>query len=350
MEFHNTEKFLLLLENKEYKKIKKYKIKKNNNPKISIIAPVYNSEKYLLRFLRSVIDQNFFDIEIIMVDDHSIDNSVGIIEKFKKEEERLLLIKNKNNRGTFVNRNIGVLFSKGKYIILPDPDDTISKNILKLCYKISEKYNFEIIRFNIYVSWIKKLNFYPFLKLLENRQVFQPQLSTYIFYGINELLQIDCCVSNKFYKKEIYTKALSILNKKYLNMYNIFGEDSLMNYILYRIANSYFFLKKIGYYYLKNSESITNNLFSKTELRLKCAFFYLQIILEYSKNIKYEKDMPNFLFTNLMNNLYIKKSLLNIKSEDNIIYFYYLIKKYLECKFINKENKIILGVYKKKYF
>ena len=53
-----------------------------------------------------------------MVDDNSLDNSVKIIEKYKKEDERLILIKNKNNKGTFIARNIGILFSKGKYILI----------------------------------------------------------------------------------------------------------------------------------------------------------------------------------------------------------------------------------------
>ena len=116
--------------------------------------------------------------------------------------------------------------------------------MLKAIYSFGEKYNYEVIRFNFFLTSIKNKVFHRFLKKLENKKVFQPELSTYIFYGFNELLTIDCCLSNKFFRKEVFIKALNYLPIKYLNMYSIYAEDSLMNYIIYRIAKSYFFLKK----------------------------------------------------------------------------------------------------------
>jgi FkbM family methyltransferase len=104
------------------------------------------------------------------------------IQKFLNNGYKI--IKNKRNKGTFVTRNIGVLFSKGKYIILPDPDDCLSKNMLKSFYSIAEKYNYEMIKFNIFYTSNKKLVLERFLKKLENKKVFQPELSTYIFYGL----------------------------------------------------------------------------------------------------------------------------------------------------------------------
>ena len=100
-------------------------------PKVSIISPVYNREKFILRFLRSIQNQKFKDVEIIFVDDCSKDKSVKLIEEYKKKDERIILIKNKKNKGTFICRNEGVLNSRGKYIMLSDPDDILSRNINK---------------------------------------------------------------------------------------------------------------------------------------------------------------------------------------------------------------------------
>lgn len=344
IDYYNIQKLLLLYNNNE-EIIKKYK--RINIPKISIISPIYNSEKYILRFLKSINNQNIFDIEIILVDDCSFDNSVSKVEQYAIEDERIILIKNKRNKGTFVTRNIGVLFSKGKYIILPDPDDCLAKNLLKAIYNIAEKYNYEVIKFNSFWTATKKKLFHPFLKKLENRKVFQPELSTYIYYGFNELLIIDCCLSNKFFRKEAFIKALNYLPKKYINMYNIFGEDSLMNYIILRIAKSFFFLKKIGYYYIKNFESITNNLFDKSELILKCRLLHLNIVYENSKHTKYEKDMSNLVLSNLIQFLSRKQTVKKIKQKDIMQYFFNLINKFIDSKFINKENKYILKNYKK---
>ena len=161
IDYYNIQKLLLLYNNNE-EIIKKYK--RINIPKISIISPIYNSEKYILRFLKSINNQNIFDIEIILVDDCSFDNSVSKVEQYAIEDERIILIKNKRNKGTFVTRNIGVLFSKGKYIILPDPDDCLAKNLLKAIYNIAEKYNYEVIKFNSFWTATKKKTFSSIFK------------------------------------------------------------------------------------------------------------------------------------------------------------------------------------------
>jgi glycosyltransferase involved in cell wall biosynthesis len=281
--------------------LNKYKIgkkfQKSNNPKISVVTPIYNRELFLIRFLRSIQYQNFQDIEIIFVDDYSSDNSIKIIEEKKKDDERIILLKNKKNKGTFVNRNLGALYAKGKYLIIPDPDDIIIHNILSICYKYAEKYNYEIIRFNLQKG--NNIFLYNIIKRLQNKQLSQPEISTSIFYLNNELKMTDLHIYNKLIRTEVYIKALNSLNDHYLNMYMIFNEDQLMNYILHRNTKSSYFLKTIGYYYFTNTISITNNLFKCCKILLKCNFIYLKIIFEYSKNEKYEKDMFN-IYINIL--------------------------------------------------
>ena len=125
------------------------KFKKRDKPKISIISAIYNREKFLSRLLKNLQFQNFIDIEIILVDDYSKDNSINLIKEFLKKDKRIILIRNKKNKGTFIARNIGILYSKGEYIFIPDPDDIISKDILKTSYKMAKKFNYDIFRFNI---------------------------------------------------------------------------------------------------------------------------------------------------------------------------------------------------------
>ena len=123
-----------------------------DKPKISVISPVYNREKYIFRFIRSIQIQNFYNLEMIFIDDNSSNKSVKLINKYMKKDKRIKLIKNRKNRGTFKARNIGALYSKGKYMIIPDPDDILSNNILNVCYNYAEKYKYDIIRFNIYLG------------------------------------------------------------------------------------------------------------------------------------------------------------------------------------------------------
>ena len=85
-------------------------------PKITAFIIIYNAEKTILSSIRSIQNQNMADIELLLVDDYSIDNSLKIIEKCQKEDKRIKLIKNKKNRGALYSRSLGVLNSKGKYI------------------------------------------------------------------------------------------------------------------------------------------------------------------------------------------------------------------------------------------
>ena len=321
---------------KEYKKL--------TIPKISIITPVFNRERYISRFLKSIQNQLFYKLEIILIDDCSIDNSIKIIQKYKKQDKRLLLLKNKKNKGTLISRNIGVLYSKGKYIILPDPDDIINKNIFNICYKYAEKYNYEMIRFNMYTG-NKKILYTEIIKNLEGKAIYQPELSKYLYYGNNELEIIDCYITNKFIKKDLYIRSINYIKDCYLKIYMIFMEDSIINYILYRLSNSFFFVKNIGYYYIKNNFSITNNLSKISFLRIIYIFITLKFIFEYSKNTKYEKDMSNLIFIILYQIFNIEQYLLKyiaiIKEKKLNKFFYDIISLYLNSNFISKENKFI---------
>ena len=107
----------------EEKLINNIKFKKNENPKITAIVPIYNSEKFFKKTIRSIQNQNMLDIEIILVNDASTDNSVKVIEELQKEDPRIKLINNEKNMGILYSRCVGVLEAKGKYIVNLDHDD-----------------------------------------------------------------------------------------------------------------------------------------------------------------------------------------------------------------------------------
>ena len=320
-------------------------LKNKKNPKISIIAPIYNRANFILTFLRSIQNQFFDDIEIILVDDSSTDNSVKLIEKYQKEDERIILLKHKKNKGTLITRNDGILFSKGEYIIIPDPDDILSKDILSICYNVSKESNLEMIRFNILDKRTNKLFLEFYANNLNSRFIYQPELSVYLFYGIGYLEQIDFNLSNKFIKRSAYIRALNSMNEYYLNQYMTNLEDGMMNFILYRTVHSFYFLKKIGYYYIQNSESTTIKPMLNYDNNMKFIFLHLKIVLENTKNNQFEKDMANAFLKRYYNmiedNYYLIKK--------NFKFYIDIINNYLNCEFINKENKQLLNIIKYKY-
>jgi glycosyltransferase involved in cell wall biosynthesis len=92
-------------------------------PLVSIITPLYNSEKYISKTVESVIAQTYQVWELIIVDDCSIDNSVEIVDSFIKKEDRIKLIRLKKNSGTAIARNLGIKKARGDYIAFIDSDD-----------------------------------------------------------------------------------------------------------------------------------------------------------------------------------------------------------------------------------
>lgn len=308
------------------------KFQKEFNPKISIISTVFNQEKYILKFLRSIQNQFFDNIEIILIDDYSKDNSVQIIKTIQKEDKRIIIIQHNENKGTLISRNDGILKAKGEYILIPDCDDILSNDILNKSYILANNYSYDIINFDLYIG-NKKIFMNEIIKNIESKPIYQPELSNYIFYGKGHLEQIDVCLHNKLVKKEIYINSLNSINKYYLNQYMNNWEDNLINYMLFKKANSFYYMKYIGYYYIKNENSITRNYINKIEDTIRSAFLFLKYIFHNTNNTRFEKRIVECVF----NNIYLDIS--NISYFKNVIkdfHFYYeIIDLYLNNKFIS---------------
>lgn len=120
--------------------------------KFSIIIPVYNVEKFLPECLDSVAYQSLSDIEIICIDDGSIDSSSKILEQYAKNDKRITILKQKN-QGQGAARNNGLEIAKGDYVLFVDPDDWIEPDTLKILYKKFLETNAEVILFDY-----KKIN------------------------------------------------------------------------------------------------------------------------------------------------------------------------------------------------
>lgn len=102
-------------------------------PKISVIIPIYNTEKYLSECLNSVLNQTFEDIEVICIDDGSTDKSLEILNKFAKQDPRIKILKQQNQYAG-VARNNGLKIANGDYIFFVDSDDYIIHETLQLLY------------------------------------------------------------------------------------------------------------------------------------------------------------------------------------------------------------------------
>lgn len=114
-----------------------------NNPKVSIIMPVYNVEKYLKKCLNSLINQTLDDIEIICVNDGSTDNSDKILQEFAQKDSRIKIL-TQSNKGQSVARNLAIENANGEYLGFVDSDDWVDLDYFEKLYNIAIKYDCDI--------------------------------------------------------------------------------------------------------------------------------------------------------------------------------------------------------------
>ncbi|MFA5650342.1 MAG: glycosyltransferase [Proteiniphilum sp.] len=124
--------------------------KQINSPKVSVIIPVYNTEAYVEAAVRSIMNQTLRDIEIIIINDGSTDNSLSVIKKLAGEDVRVQYF-SQVNQGQSVARNAGVEKAEGKYLYFMDSDDFLNENALEQCYLKSEELKIDFILFNAQV-------------------------------------------------------------------------------------------------------------------------------------------------------------------------------------------------------
>jgi len=185
-------------------------------------------------------------------------------------------------------------------------------------------------------------------KKIQEGPIYQPELSNYIFYGSKELKIIDMAIHNKLAKREVFIKALNILEKYHLKLYMLFYEDGLLNYFIHLVGKSFYFLKKrIGYLHLRNSESITKNDFKYKYEISKCLFIYLKIVFENSKNNQYDKDKVNHLISFINEKLDVPNILSRTNFSEDVNLYNNITNILLNSSFINNESKNILQIIKR---
>lgn len=116
----------------------------NSNILVSVVIPIYNVEKFLSEAIESVLSQSLYEIEIVLVDDGSTDNSLLICEDYVNKDSRIKLLQQINS-GVSIARNRGLELALGEYIFFMDADDTIDADFLKSSYNIAKQQDFDIV-------------------------------------------------------------------------------------------------------------------------------------------------------------------------------------------------------------
>lgn len=201
-------------------------------PQISIIVPVYNTEKYLHRCIKSILSQSFTDFELLLINDGSTDNSGGICDEYSNKDNRIQVI-HKPNAGVSDTRNRGLDIAQGKYILFLDADDYwYEKTALETLVLTAEKHNLDIVR-GEYKAVDKDGNDLFCRKLTENRaenlgkvlgnSVFLDKIIEREFFLPLCLIKKDCIKDIRFNTNRIFLEDIEffikLLEKPIKSMY-----------------------------------------------------------------------------------------------------------------------------------
>ncbi len=226
-------------------------------PKVSVIVPVYNVEKYIRKCLKTLVNQTLKDIEIIVVDDGTKDKAADIVFDYKKEYPQIKYYK-KENGGLADARNYGLQYATGKYIAFLDADDYVELDTYEKLYKKAKDENSDMVECNFF--WTKNT---------KNKKDIGIQYS-----NKKEMLEKARVMAwNKLYKKSVLDEA-NVLFPKGLQY-----EDIEFFYKIIPYINKVSFVKQPLIHYVQRKESITKTNNKKTA----DIFKIFENIIEYYK-------------------------------------------------------------------
>ncbi len=226
---------------------------------VTLLVPVYNTEKYIKKCLESIVNQTYKNLEIILIDDGSNDNSGKICDEYAKKDSRIEVF-HKENQGSSAEKNFGLSIAKGRYISFIDSDDYLEPTLIEKLVKSIE----------INQSDIAICNFFPNSTTDLEETFTASQALTYImnkryFRGYNW---------NKLYKTEI-AKDIQFCTDIYMS------EDLLFNCNYLLKAKKCSYIDEKLYHYNENNNSISNSKLSKK---------YLTIIDSYDRLVNLYKE------------------------------------------------------------
>ncbi len=281
---------------------------------ISIIVPIYNVSKYLKRCLDSIIDQTYKDLEIILVNDGSTDNSGDICEDYAKKDYRIRVI-HKENGGVSSARNVGLDVAKGEYIGFVDGDDVLDPKMYEVLILNAQKYDCDISCCQIATKNIDgSVN-----KLYDNESSLlntEHLIENYFFDSfVKDTMYSQC---NKIFKKS------SLADLRYENY--SYCEDILFIFEVLIRSQKIYYDRFVGYYYIHRNTSAMTSSFSRKRLDYISAARDIERICKSKYDLAYS-NARRWVYIHVLNTLreiYASGKLKELKE------FYEKEKKYLK--------------------
>lgn len=329
--------------------------------KVSVIVPVYNAENWLKNCVDSILKSTLKDIELILINDGSTDNSPKTCDNYTKKDKRVIVIHQENKRQAHA-RNQGLKIAKGEYISFIDSDDYIDSTFLEKLYNAAKKSNSDIAVSNVATIPSSVFNYVSYWSFyIKKTELINPEEKQGVIYS--------CAIWNKIYKTSFLKKYNLYFNEK------IFLEDVTFNQITTILSNKICLEPQAVYFYNCMNNSSFMHLAHKSErvlqmlqmtqetkfaLKEHCDDTYFFILDDFeiynlwgwfcsieNKNYKQEfftRMKKIFEGININNNPFIDSK--NKRKYETVLYPQKSIKKYFKYKIL---SKVTFGKKRKMY-
>lgn len=294
--------------------------------KVSVIIPVYNTEKYIKKTLQCICNQTLQEIEIIVINDGSTDHSLNLINQIQKKDSRIKVF-SQDNQGPSISRNNGLLKAQGEYIYFMDSDDLLEEKTLETCYHTCEANNLDFVFFDAETFQEDSINrslalSYKHTKGLTQRiysglEAYQKQLQDKTFTASVCLN----CIKREF------------LNQNQLDFYpHILHEDQLFIGKLYIFSQKTMGIEKAFFKRRLRSESIMTSTFKWKNVSSYFKVTQELLIFKKDKSLEEQKAIDTHL-SQMLDSVVWQGHTLPIKERLNlflIVLFKY--KRYIQCR------------------
>ena len=324
---------------------------KIDTPKISLIIPLFNSEKTLIPLINSIQNQTLKELEIILINDNSSDKTESLLTKLKKEDTRIITITNKIRRGVLFNIINTGLQAKGEYIIFLYQDDFFTSNdVLEKLYDIATKKfeeKIDIVNYRICISLynkdqIESLNYIPTVNLNNvNKILKSPDIFLNYFQKKRDITE-SRFIFDKMYKRELIQKAADLIGPQIWNQILSFGYEFLFAFAVMKQCNSFINIKDICYCHKIKDEStmweIDGDRLKYNDDSNKKIGDYMLVLERMLQLTENEKDNGEFR-ENILKELLEEKYLKSIARSIFYDKFITLFEKIYNWKYADKDTK-----------
>lgn len=291
--------------------------------KMSVIVPVFNVEGYLKQCIDSILDQDI-ELELILINDGSTDESAEIAKSYSLDNDKVILI-NQTNAGPSVARNQGLAIARGEYVVFVDSDDWISKNSLVKLYLLAKEYNLDLIMGRIVYHLLdcKEVDLFEKMPVELNNKVFSGRecFISLMAAGMYSPMTCSFICSLKFIRRHNLKFDIGVIH-----------EDEIWTQIVLCLSEKVFITDLDYYNYRQREGSIMNTLDTRNRLRslFHVASRLVIFSMRYSFNSAEDNELKSWIYVNIFR-IYRKAFILLQKIQDST---YKLPKHYMYSFFL----------------